>query len=98
MIAVDKGFITSVISKQSVTDRIRSYNNGTFPCVSVDISIMFDNYQTFANFVEILYAYKSKDITLFYATKLKLFKSRKKPLIIINLILLPFYHVLSKSL
>ena len=59
MITVDKGFIASV------TGRIRSFNNGTFPCVSVVVSIMFDNYQTFANFVEILYAYKSKDITHF---------------------------------
>ena len=64
MIAVDKGFIASFISKQSVTDRIRSYNNGTFPRARVVVSIMFDN-QIFANFVEILYAYKSKDITLY---------------------------------
>ena len=64
MIAVDKGFIASFISKQSVTDRIRSYNNGTFPRVRVVVSIMFDK-QIFANFVEILYAYKSKDITHF---------------------------------
>ena len=36
--------------------RPNSFNNGTFPCVSVVVSIIFDNYQTFANFVEILYA------------------------------------------
>ena len=35
--------------------RPNNFNNGTFPCVSV-VSIIFDNYQTFANFVEILYA------------------------------------------
>ena len=28
-------------------------------------STMFDNYQTFANFIQILFAYKSKDITFF---------------------------------
>ena len=43
--------------QQAVIDRIRSFNNGTFSCVSVVVSIMFDNYQTFANFVEISYAY-----------------------------------------
>ena len=59
MITVDKGYIASF------TDRIRIFNNGTFPCVSVVVSIMFDDYQTFANFVEILYAYKSEDITLY---------------------------------
>ena len=60
MITVDKGFIASFINKQSQTE------SETFPWVSVVVSInMFDNYQTFADFVEILYAYKSKDITLF---------------------------------
>ena len=60
MITVDKGFIASFINKQSQTE------SETFPWVSVVVSInMFDNYQTFADFVEILYAYKSKDITHF---------------------------------
>ena len=60
MITVDKGFIASFINKQSQTE------SETFPWVSVVVSInMFDNYQTFADFVEILYAYKSKDIILF---------------------------------
>ena len=30
---------------------------------------MLDNYQTYPNFVEILFAYKSKYITIFYAKK-----------------------------
>ena len=64
MITVDKGFIASFISKQSQAESEASIT-GTFPCVSVVVSIMFDNYQTFANFVEILYAYKSKGITLY---------------------------------
>ena len=64
MITVDKGFIASFISKQSQTESEASILNGTFPCVSVVVSVMFYNYQTIANFVEILYAYKSKDITL----------------------------------
>ena len=38
-------------NQQAVIDRIRSYNNGKFPCVSVDASIMLINYQTFANFI-----------------------------------------------
>ena len=37
--------------QQTVTDRIRSLNKGTFSCVSVVVSIMFNNYQTFANFI-----------------------------------------------
>ena len=61
MITVDKEFSASFINKQSQAES----DNGTFPCVSVVVSTMFDNYQTFANFVEILYAYKSKVITLF---------------------------------
>ena len=51
MITVDKGF-----NEQAVTDRITEHSH-----VSV---LLFDNYQTFVNFVEILYAYKSKDITI----------------------------------
>ena len=58
MITVDKGFI-GFSYQQAVTDRIRSFNNGTFPRVRVVISIILDNYQTFANLEEILYAYKS---------------------------------------
>ena len=56
MITVDKGF-----NEQAVTDRITEHSH-----VSV---LLFDNYQTFANFVEILYAYKRKDITLFLCLK-----------------------------
>ena len=44
MITVDKGF-----NEQAVTDRITEHSH-----VSV---LLFDNYQTFANFVEILYAH-----------------------------------------
>ena len=48
MITVDKRFIASFISKQSQTEsELRSFNNGKFPCVSVVVSIMFDNYQKF---------------------------------------------------
>ena len=57
MIKVDKGFIAY---QQAVAHQIRSFNNGTFPCVSVVVSIMFDNYQTFANFVEIYMHIKAK--------------------------------------
>ena len=64
MITVDEVFIASLISKQSQTESEASIT-GTFPCVSVVVSIMFVNYQTFANFVENLHAYKSKDITHF---------------------------------
>ena len=52
---IDKG---AEFLEIAVTDRIRSFNNGTFPCVSVVI-ITLNNYQTFANFVEIFYAYKT---------------------------------------
>ena len=45
---------------------------------SVDASIMLINCQTFANFVEILYAYKSKDI--FYVKKLKIVQNQEKKL------------------
>ena len=63
MITLDKIFIASFISKQSPTKSEASITEHFH--VSVVVSIMFDNYQTFANFVEILYAYKSKDF--FYA-------------------------------
>ena len=69
----------SLLLLQAVTDRIRRFNNRTFPCVSVDISIMLINYQTFANIVEILVHMKSKTLHLFYAIKIQnCSKSRKK--------------------
>ena len=59
MTTVDKEFIVLFIRTNQ-----KPYN-GTFPFVNVDVSVMLVNNQTFANFVEILHAYKSKDITLF---------------------------------
>ena len=56
MITVDKGFIAP-FNQQAVIDRIRSYNNGKFSCVSVDASIMLINYQTFTKPLQILYKF-----------------------------------------
>ena len=61
--------------QQAVTDRIRGFNNRTFPCVSVDSSNMLINYQTFANFVDIFCMFtKAKTLSFFYPKKSKLFK------------------------
>ena len=46
MITFDKKYVSTVY-QQAITDRIRSFNNGTFPCVSVDVyMVMLDNYES----------------------------------------------------
>ena len=82
MITVDKGFIASFISKQTVTDQIRSFSKGTFPCISIVVSNMLNNHQTVANFIESYMHIKAIDITPFSMLKTQnCSKSRKMPLV-----------------
>ena len=60
---MDKEFFVPYISKQSQTESEASITEHPY------VSNMLDNYQTYANFVEILFAYKSKYITIYYAKK-----------------------------
>ena len=65
MLTVDIGFIATFIRKQCRSIR-------SFPFVSVVVLIMLNNYQTFANFVEIYMHKKQRHYTFFYAKKLKI--------------------------
>ena len=64
MITVDKGFIASFINKQSHTESEASITEHSNVSVLLSQLCLIIT-KTFANFVEILYAYKSKDITHF---------------------------------
>ena len=74
---MDKEFFFPYISKQSQIESEATITEHPY------VSNMLDNYQTYANFVEILFAYKSKYITIFYAKKnpSKLLNKEKKPLV-----------------
>ena len=65
-------------NQQAVTDRIRSFNNGTFACVGVDASIMLIDYQIFAKFVEISCMLYLRHYHFFCAKNSQLFKIQKK--------------------
>ena len=52
--------------QQATTDKIRRFNNGTFPCVIVNASIMLINYNNFA-FFSYRNFMQAKKLLLFFA-------------------------------
>ena len=64
MITVDKGFIASFISKQSQAKSEASITEHSHVSVLL-FQLCLTITKPLQNFVEILYAYKSKDITIY---------------------------------
>ena len=75
MITVDKGVITSFFS---VRDRIRSFNNGKLPCVSVIVSLCLKITKPLQILLKIYMHIKAKILHFFNAKRLKIGQNQEK--------------------